>query len=128
MASPLIPYSPHPLLTYSLTHFITCSPSLRHLRADDGHEGHLDHGGAGHDVISGGKDNDILFGDTGADLMNGNLGNDTIHGGAGDSFLKYCVTANGNITLFQTPVGHEHIATYRRFVRGRDGYRLPNRN
>ncbi len=30
--------------------------------------------------------------------------------GAGDTFLKYCVTANGNITLFETPAGHEHIA------------------
>jgi hypothetical protein len=30
--------------------------------------------------------------------------------GANDSFLKYCVTANGNITQLETPQGHEHIA------------------
>lgn len=30
--------------------------------------------------------------------------------GASDSFLKYCVTANGNITQLETPQGHEHIA------------------
>jgi hypothetical protein len=30
--------------------------------------------------------------------------------GANNTFLKYCVTANGNIAEFQTPAGHEHIA------------------
>jgi hypothetical protein len=30
--------------------------------------------------------------------------------GAGDSFLKFCVTANGNITQIETPSGREHIA------------------
>jgi len=30
--------------------------------------------------------------------------------GSGATFLKYCVTANGNITQFETPQGHEHIA------------------
>lgn len=30
--------------------------------------------------------------------------------GANDSLLKYCVTANGNITQLETPQGHEHIA------------------
>jgi hypothetical protein len=30
--------------------------------------------------------------------------------GANDTFLRYCVTENGNITLLQTPFGHEHIA------------------
>ena len=34
----------------------------------------------------------------------------TFTSGAGDTFLKYCVTANGNVTEFQTPEGHEHIA------------------
>jgi hypothetical protein len=31
------------------------------------------------------------------------------------TFLKYCVTATGNITVFETPAGHEHIAV------GKDG-------
>jgi hypothetical protein len=35
--------------------------------------------------------------------------------GTTDNFLKFCVTANGNITLFETPLGHEHIAV------GKDG-------
>jgi len=39
----------------------------------------------------------------------------TFTSGANDTFLKYCVTANGNIALFQTPAGHEHIAV------GQDG-------
>jgi hypothetical protein len=30
--------------------------------------------------------------------------------GAGDTYLKFCVTANGNITQLETPAGHEHIA------------------
>jgi hypothetical protein len=30
--------------------------------------------------------------------------------GAGDTFVKYCVTVNGNITQLETPQGHEHIA------------------
>ena len=30
--------------------------------------------------------------------------------GANDSFLKYCVTTNGNITQLETPSGKEHIA------------------
>jgi len=30
--------------------------------------------------------------------------------GANDSFLKYCVTANGNIAQFEAPLGKEHIA------------------
>jgi len=30
--------------------------------------------------------------------------------GSGASLLKYCVTQNGNITQFETPEGHEHIA------------------
>ena len=30
--------------------------------------------------------------------------------GAADSFVKYCVTANGNITQLETPQFHEHIA------------------
>jgi len=34
----------------------------------------------------------------------------TFTSGAGDSFLKYCVTANGNVVQFETPLGHEHIA------------------
>ena len=34
----------------------------------------------------------------------------TFTSGAGDSFLKYCVTANGNITQLETPSGKEHIA------------------
>jgi hypothetical protein len=34
----------------------------------------------------------------------------TFTSGTGNSFLKYCVTANGNITQFETPAGVEHIA------------------
>ena len=34
----------------------------------------------------------------------------TFTSSAGDTFLKYCVTANGNVTVFQTPEGHEQIA------------------
>ena len=34
----------------------------------------------------------------------------TFSSGTLNNFLKYCVTANGNITQFQTPKGHEHIA------------------
>ena len=30
--------------------------------------------------------------------------------GANDSFLKYCVTANGNIAQLEAPLGKEHIA------------------
>jgi hypothetical protein len=30
--------------------------------------------------------------------------------GANDSFLKYCVTANGNIAQLEAPIGKEHIA------------------
>jgi hypothetical protein len=33
----------------------------------------------------------------------------TFTSGANDTFLQFCVTANGNITQFQTPQGHEHI-------------------
>ena len=29
--------------------------------------------------------------------------------GTGDQFLKYCVTANGNITQLETPAGAEHV-------------------
>jgi len=34
----------------------------------------------------------------------------TFTSGANDTFLKYCVTANGNIAQLETPQGHEHIA------------------
>lgn len=34
----------------------------------------------------------------------------TFTSGSGPTFLKYCVTANGNITQFETPEFHEHIA------------------
>lgn len=34
----------------------------------------------------------------------------TFTSGANDSFLRYCVTANGNITQLETPAGHEQIA------------------
>lgn len=34
----------------------------------------------------------------------------TYTSGVNDTFLKYCVTVNGNITQLETPVGHEHIA------------------
>jgi hypothetical protein len=34
----------------------------------------------------------------------------TFTSGAGDTFQKFCVTANGNITHFEAPQGHEHIA------------------
>jgi hypothetical protein len=34
----------------------------------------------------------------------------TFTSGANDTFLKYCVTANGNITQLETPLGQEHIA------------------
>ena len=30
--------------------------------------------------------------------------------GTGDTFVKYCVTVNGNISQLETPQGHEHIA------------------
>jgi hypothetical protein len=30
--------------------------------------------------------------------------------GSGDTFVKYCVTVNGNITQLEAPQGHEHIA------------------
>lgn len=39
----------------------------------------------------------------------------TFISGAMNNFLKFCVTTNGNITVFETPLGHEHIAI------GRDG-------
>jgi hypothetical protein len=29
--------------------------------------------------------------------------------GAKDTFLKYCVTENGNITLLETPLGHNQL-------------------
>lgn len=38
----------------------------------------------------------------------------TFISGANNTFLKYCVTANGNVTQFQTPAGHEHIAVGKR--------------
>jgi hypothetical protein len=31
--------------------------------------------------------------------------------GDDNKFLKYCVTANGNIVQFENPIGHEYIAT-----------------
>jgi hypothetical protein len=34
----------------------------------------------------------------------------TFTSGANNTFLKYCVTDNGNITQLETPKGHEHIA------------------
>ena len=34
----------------------------------------------------------------------------TFTSGANDTFVKYCVTANGNITQFETPQFHEHLA------------------
>jgi hypothetical protein len=34
----------------------------------------------------------------------------TFTSGAGNTYLKFCVTINGNITQIQTPFGHEHIA------------------
>ena len=34
----------------------------------------------------------------------------TFTSGSGDTFQKFCVTANGNISQFETPQGHEHIA------------------
>jgi hypothetical protein len=34
----------------------------------------------------------------------------TFTSGANDSFLKYCVTANGNIAQLEAPAGKEHIA------------------
>jgi hypothetical protein len=34
----------------------------------------------------------------------------TFTSGAKNTYLKYCVTVNGNITQIQTPFGHEHIA------------------
>lgn len=34
----------------------------------------------------------------------------TFTSGANDSFFKYCVTANGNISQLETPAGKEHIA------------------
>lgn len=39
----------------------------------------------------------------------------TFTSGSKNTFLKYCVTANGNITVFETPQGSEHIAV------GKDG-------
>ena len=39
----------------------------------------------------------------------------TFTSGADNTFLKYCVTANGNITVFESPAGQEHIAI------GKDG-------
>ena len=34
----------------------------------------------------------------------------TFTSGANNTYLKYCVTVNGNISQLQTPLGHEHIA------------------
>ena len=34
----------------------------------------------------------------------------TFTSGTSTKFLKFCVTATGNITVFETPEGHEHIA------------------
>jgi hypothetical protein len=34
----------------------------------------------------------------------------TFTSGAKNTFLKYCVTATGNVTAFESPAGHEHIA------------------
>jgi len=31
--------------------------------------------------------------------------------GTGNKFISYCVTANGNIVSFQSPSGHEYLAT-----------------
>lgn len=33
----------------------------------------------------------------------------TFTSGANDNFLKFCVTANGNVAQLETPQGHEHI-------------------
>ena len=32
-------------------------------------------------------------------------------GGTGNKFISYCVTVNGNIVSFQSPAGHEYLAT-----------------
>ncbi len=34
----------------------------------------------------------------------------TFTSGADNTFLKFCVTATGNVTVFESPAGHEHIA------------------
>lgn len=34
----------------------------------------------------------------------------TFTSGADNTFLKYCVTATGNVTVFESPAGQEHIA------------------
>jgi len=39
----------------------------------------------------------------------------TFTAGAKNTFQKFCVTANGNVTVFESPLGQEHIAV------GRDG-------
>jgi len=36
----------------------------------------------------------------------------TFTSGADNTFIKYCVTANGNITQFESPEGHEHIQVF----------------
>src|SRR5882672_1389217 len=33
----------------------------------------------------------------------------TFTSGTSDNFLKFCVTANGNVVQMETPLGHEHI-------------------
>jgi hypothetical protein len=35
----------------------------------------------------------------------------TFTSGTGNKYLKYCVTANGNIVHFESPSGHEYVAT-----------------
>jgi len=36
----------------------------------------------------------------------------TFTSGSKNSFLKYCVTTNGNVVQFESPQGHEHIAVF----------------
>jgi len=50
----------------------------------------------------------------------------TFVSGSGNTYLQYCVTANGNITYLETPFGHAHIGGNAEFSSFGEGYGICN--
>jgi hypothetical protein len=50
----------------------------------------------------------------------------TFVSGSGNTYLKYCVTANGNITYLETPFGHAHIGGNGELSSFGEGYGICN--
>ena len=50
----------------------------------------------------------------------------TFTSGVNNTYLKYCVTVNGNITYLETPLGHAHIGGEAEFSSFGEGYGICN--